>query len=579
MAPSLYQWKKDHNNNNNKIGGGGGGDQNTRNGGQYQKLQKMLSLQQRKMRFRLVASVATRLLFSDNDDSLLQAWHELVALQAKQSAIAHRDHPVDERLLTPLRKCGGGAALSSRHGTTPWDPNDDVNSYNDANNDDHAGNLVPIYAASSLASTLAPQRVEIYAEIGHLTQFCGHEKHLMAKRTTIDIQQMAEEFRNKCSVRSPSPSSLSSSPSVSSNFVGSSLSLAQFFTVMGARVETVVISADDNASKSAGGANANRKHLQEWTRQMVDKVRRTVRAHSERWKLVLIAPGLHDIPYGQSSAVLAQDVLQSVQLIRHGLPRRTFLLVLRQSNLTFWRSVAKAAAFCSKMLSLWEFGKADDDERAWDLLEARLRTVYGDDEEFHVQIVDLMEHARPVISAGNYADLSPLASDCVHLSPRGLSLLHLQLWNWLVQPRLRHSQPFVPLLRPPLCPRPHCPFLATPRNIISCPRVPPDRANQIAFSSSPLRRLLRSVQLSTAGKVLLLILFALLPLLLIIVLLYQFVAKANNNINNNNNFNSICCCPRRRRSGGFSSSPSGGDSRRRAKGFRQTNRRFIAATP
>ncbi|KAL3085268.1 hypothetical protein niasHS_010337 [Heterodera schachtii] len=44
-------------------------------------------------RFRPVASVATRLLFSDNDDSLLQAWHELVALQAKQSAIAHRDIP------------------------------------------------------------------------------------------------------------------------------------------------------------------------------------------------------------------------------------------------------------------------------------------------------------------------------------------------------------------------------------------------------------------------------------------------------------------------------------------------------
>ncbi|KAL3085310.1 hypothetical protein niasHS_010379 [Heterodera schachtii] len=482
-------------------------------------------------RFRPVASVATRLFFSDNDDSLLQAWHELVALQAKQSAIANRDHPVDERLLTPLRKCGGGAIASSpRHGTTPWDNNDGVNSYNDANNYDHADNLVPIYAASSSASTLAPQRVEIYAEFGHLTQFCGHEKHLMAKRTTVDIQQLAEEFRNKCSVRSPSPS-------VSSNFAGSSLSLAQIFTVMGARVETVVISADDNATKSAGGANANRKHLQEWTRQMVEKVHRTVHAHSQRWKLVLIAPGLHDIPYGQTSAVLAQDVLQSVQLIRHGLPRRTFLLVLRQSNLTFWRSVAKAAAFCSKMLSLWELGKSDDDERA--------------------------------------ADLSPLASDCVHLSPRGLSLLHLQLWNWLVQPRVRHSQPYVPLLRPPLCPRPHCPFLATPRNIISCPRVPPDRANQIAFPSSPLRRFLRSVQLSTAGKVLLLILFALLPLLLIIVL---SKAKANN-INNNNYFTSICCCPRRRQSGGFSSAPSGGDSRRRAKGFRQTNRRFIAATP
>ncbi|KAL3085266.1 hypothetical protein niasHS_010335 [Heterodera schachtii] len=172
-------------------------------------------------------------------------------------------------------------------------------------------------------------------------------------------------------------------------------------------------------------------------------------------------------------------------------------------------------------------------------LEARLRTVYGDDEEFQVQVVDLMEHARPVISASNY--FIPCCS-------------------------------FVPLLRPPLCPRPHCPFLATPRNIISCPRVPLDRANQITFSSSPLRRLLRSVQLSTAGKVLLL-LFVLLPLLLIIVLLYQL------NANSNYFINSICCCPRRRRSGGVSSSPSGGDSRQRAKAFRKANRRFIAATP
>ncbi|KAL3124393.1 hypothetical protein niasHT_000817 [Heterodera trifolii] len=108
---------------------------------------------------------------------------------------------------------------------------------------------------------------------------------------------------------------------------------------------------------------------------------------------------------------------------------------------------------------------------------------------------------------------------------------------------------------------------------LACHFTPPPQFQQIAFSSSPLRRLLRSVQLSTAGKVLLLLLFVLLPLLLIIVLLYQL------NANSNYFINSICCCPRRRRSGGVSSSPSGGDSRQRAKGFRKANRRFIAATP
>uniref|UniRef100_A0A914HW51 Membrane-associated protein n=1 Tax=Globodera rostochiensis TaxID=31243 RepID=A0A914HW51_GLORO len=373
------------------------------------------------------------------DDALLQAWQELLALQTNQSAVARRDHPIDDRLLTPLHKCASFPFHAAR-----VEDNDD---YDNAN--------VVRMRSSASASTLAPQWVEIYGEIGALTSVCAEER--AATRTTMDVKELAEEFRNKCTTGWQMPSSSASDSVVP-------LSLVQMFNSIGARVEAV-----------HGDEPSAHRNLQAWTRAVVDKMR-TLRAYATRWKLLLIAPGLHGEHqkriYGIPAAALVQDVLQSVQLVRHGLPRRTFLLILRQSNLSFWRSVAKTAAFCSKMLSLWELGRAEDDETAWDVLEARLRAVYGDDEEFHVQVVDILERARPVITTSNFANISPLASDCVHLSPRGLSLLHLQLWNWLMQPRLRHVHPFVPLLRPPLCPRPHCPFLATARNSISCPRLP-----------------------------------------------------------------------------------------------------------
>ncbi|KAI3410067.1 hypothetical protein GPALN_006431 [Globodera pallida] len=374
-----------------------------------------------------------------DDDALLQAWQELLALQTNQSAVARRDHPIDDRLLTPLHKCASFPFHAAR-----VEDNDD---YDNAN--------VVRMRSSASASTLAPQWVEIYAEIGHLTSVCAEERppSATATRTPMDVKELAEEFRNKCTTGRQMPSSASDP-----------LSLVQMLKSIGARVEAV-----------HGDAPSPHRNLQAWTRAVVDKMR-TLRAYATRWKLLLIAPGLHDISYGQSAAALAQDVLQSVQLVRHGLPRRTFLLILRQSNLSFWRSVAKTAAFCSKMLSLWELGRAEDDETAWNVLEARLRAVYGDDEEFHVQVVDILERARPVkpaekpfnpehcpkvigqdADAGiqipinpdgiavpySDADISPLSSDCVHLSPRGLSLLHLQLWNWLMQPRLRHVHPFV----------------------------------------------------------------------------------------------------------------------------------------
>lgn len=66
-------------------------------------------------------------------------------------------------------------------------------------------------------------------------------------------------------------------------------------------------------------------------------------------------------------------------------------------------------------------------------------------------------------------DLSVLAADCVHFSARGLALLHLHLWNRLVQPS--REPRWKPVVRPLFCPRPHCPFLLTEQNQRYCVRA------------------------------------------------------------------------------------------------------------
>jgi hypothetical protein len=90
-------------------------------------------------------------------------------------------------------------------------------------------------------------------------------------------------------------------------------------------------------------------------------------------------------------------------------------------------------------------------------VETRI-SVNFQSEDFHVEIADLMDVGRPLPGPDGLwdqkafklfiflhslvrPDVSVLGPDCAHLSARGLSLLHAQLWNWLLQPRAR-SQPF-----------------------------------------------------------------------------------------------------------------------------------------
>lgn len=65
-------------------------------------------------------------------------------------------------------------------------------------------------------------------------------------------------------------------------------------------------------------------------------------------------------------------------------------------------------------------------------------------------------------------DLSMLGHDCVHFSPRGLSLLHIATWNAILTRPIDRSQTFNFTLEQPICADPQCPFIRTSKNSASC---------------------------------------------------------------------------------------------------------------
>uniref|UniRef100_A0A1I7WYS5 Lipase_GDSL domain-containing protein n=1 Tax=Heterorhabditis bacteriophora TaxID=37862 RepID=A0A1I7WYS5_HETBA len=65
-------------------------------------------------------------------------------------------------------------------------------------------------------------------------------------------------------------------------------------------------------------------------------------------------------------------------------------------------------------------------------------------------------------------DLSVLGYDCAHFSERGLSLLHLAIWNTLLTRSHDRTHQFRPIPSSVVCPDPRCPFIRTAINSIYC---------------------------------------------------------------------------------------------------------------
>lgn len=93
------------------------------------------------------------------------------------------------------------------------------------------------------------------------------------------------------------------------------------------------------------------------------------------------------------------------------MPTKTFVLVLKNSQFSISRDIARTFVICEKLLALWQLNVAHA-AASWQTvslfilfscslhiylqLEARVKRNYQT-EDFHVQVVDLLDGSTPLI--------------------------------------------------------------------------------------------------------------------------------------------------------------------------------------
>ncbi|CAD5231064.1 unnamed protein product [Bursaphelenchus xylophilus] len=355
-------------------------------------------------------------------DGLVEEWHKLITVQKNQTAKFGQEFPVDDRLYGNLKKCG--------HLFGP--PADST-------------------------SFIKVHDIEIYSEIGHGTTFCRPGISMVRKpNETVDLSRDAQVFRHQC---------LNSMQTQSQN-----PSLAKIFRLMGAKIEVFESNVAHNSILS-------------WTRHIIRMIKRT-EGYEDRWKFFLIIPNAFDIQFGRGIHIIADDILQSIQLLHSEFRSKTFVTVVRNRDLTLHKVAAEKFFFCQKLLDLWNIDEISG-HGAWNTLENRIKRNYQQ-EHFYVELLDVLDGTKPVYY-DRIPDVSILDSDCVHFSARGLSLLHGHIWNQLVEPGTRQKK-WKPIVNPFFCPRPHCPYLITNENARYCLRP-----KQYSFETKPRPKLLTAL--------------------------------------------------------------------------------------
>ncbi|VDP09820.1 unnamed protein product [Heligmosomoides polygyrus] len=86
---------------------------------------------------------------------------------------------------------------------------------------------------------------------------------------------------------------------------------------------------------------------------------------------------------------------------------------------------------------------------------------------FTAEVLPLMRESS-LTNLPEQVDLSVLGYDCAHFSERGLSLLHIAMWNSLFTKSSDRLREYRPMALPLLCPDFRCPFLRTVSNSGFC---------------------------------------------------------------------------------------------------------------
>ncbi|KAM3717491.1 Phospholipase B1, membrane-associated [Dirofilaria immitis] len=279
---------------------------------------------------------------------------------------------------------------------------------------------------------VCPTDIQLYAELGQLTQYCN-DNIIELIKGKIDLCQHA--------------SYTSSLPSV-----------VKFLTKF---IRNLTVIESSNATK-----------LENQTLYLVEKFMKH-KNWRNKWKLIIIMPNMEDgeLREPEQSAV---EVMKSIRLLYEVVPQRTILIVVRTSTLQLWQDASNAHRACQTLLEPWKLYKKLNPVSVWDQTEIidaveKICGLHFQNSLFSVQILPLMKDASlPYLSGSSQIDLSLLGHDCVHFSPRGLSLLHIAIWNAILTRLPDRSRKFNFTLERPFCTDPQCPFIRTRKNSDFC---------------------------------------------------------------------------------------------------------------
>ncbi|CAI2354818.1 unnamed protein product [Caenorhabditis sp. 36 PRJEB53466] len=192
---------------------------------------------------------------------------------------------------------------------------------------------------------------------------------------------------------------------------------------------------------------------------------RKVPGYEEKWKMIVILATIQDGKASETGQT-AVEVLAAIEELGKLVPEKTFVVVLRTSGSGIWRDASHQSLACRSQLAQWKVHNKFNYNSVWDQVEIIVEKNYRKP-RFHVEVLPLLKDPA-LNSLPDGVDLSVLGYDCAHFSERGLSLLHLSIWNALFTRNAARESQYRPTAAPILCPDPTCPFFRTPSNSDMC---------------------------------------------------------------------------------------------------------------
>lgn len=223
---------------------------------------------------------------------------------------------------------------------------------------------------------------------------------------------------------------------------------------------------------------------------------RKVEGYQDHWKMILILATIQDGKASETGQT-AVEVLAAIEELGKLVPEKTFVVVLRTSGSGIWRDASHQSLACKSQLAQWKVHNKFNYNSVWDQVRhnseirtvvfcCRLRSSSRKTTVSHSSMWKCSlcwrtllwitcltgevptEFTPTQLLFSFRVDLSVLGYDCAHFSERGLSLLHLSIWNALFTRNSARESQYRPTASQVLCPDPTCPFFRTPANSDMC---------------------------------------------------------------------------------------------------------------